>query len=135
MRDIKFRAWNKITLTMLKVMAIFWGSNPIVLTAYKFFEDWHIGMPSVTEEYREENYILMQYTGLKDKNGKEIFEGDVIKTNWYHVKDIIQLVTITTRGVMQGNPDKNSIDSIYSNQERDFEVIGNIYENPELISK
>ncbi len=125
MREIKFRAWNKITKTMLKVMAIYWGSNPIVLTAYKFFEDWHIGMPSVTEEYREENYILMQYTGLKDKNGKEIFEGDIV------ICPRLDPVIRTVKYVDNRGGFYFVSESYYASAEfiSDCEIIGNIYES------
>lgn len=80
-----------------------------------------------------DDVILMQSTGLKDKNGVEIFEGDVVKPDRgepfvvkYFIKcqGIIKQVGISTSG--------HSFEGIYGSEE--LEVIGNIYANPELLS-
>lgn len=73
---------------------------------------------------------LMQYTGLKDKNGKEIYEGDVV-TEWKgkteHITDVIEWTgdMLTPSYSSQGMKTLMDIGN-------EFEVIGNIYENPEL---
>jgi len=100
-------------------------------------------------------YEIMQYTGLKDKNGKEIYEGDIMKVldrDWvdmerdtrtfvvYYAKDAFILTTPT--GIKEReseNPNtynKNWIEAKLSREYgRDrFEIIGNIYENPELLT-
>ena len=78
MREIKFRAWDKQTKKM-------WMSKCYLLI------DIANGRPFNTVEdmyMPKDRYILMQYTGLKDKNGKEIYEGDICKIkNIYDVDD------------------------------------------------
>lgn len=90
---------------------------------------------------------LMQYTGLKDKNGKEIWEGDVVKWDGFYVKEA--MVTDKFFGTREMQPiqvDKSGVNTVEFKDGRfriesiqlemcDYEVIGNIYENPELIEK
>ena len=88
---------------------------------------------------RDENIILMLSTGLKDKNGKEIFEGDIIRYN-IDVVDIKRHPTLGFYTVLDGREgffgDGMSIDD-FEEDAKEFsktaEIIGNIYENPELL--
>jgi uncharacterized phage protein (TIGR01671 family) len=92
--------------------------------------------------FRPENkdvYAIMQFTGLKDKNGKEIYEGDVGRINLPDIGYVNCVCDWNVAGFrwkkineMQGisaNPSTS-----WSLVVKDFEVIGNIYENPELLS-
>ena len=116
MREIKFRAWDKKEKWMFPVEQ--WARNSwVAIPVQTSEEEWELN------QLRMENIELMQFTGIKDKNGKEIFEGDIVKSSGgiYEVKwDMV--------GGFYPFVDVNCLieDGI-------VEVIGNIYENPELI--
>lgn len=132
-REIKFRAWDKENGYMFDVGGIVWSvNNP---NSHKYMERDIFNEDSRSEntviEHESNSCILMQYTGLKDKNGVEIYEGDIIER---------QLWTKTFRGK---KPNGKSIEKVYWREKlypgfnifnpETCEVIGNIYENPELI--
>lgn len=105
-REVKFRFWNSTVSQMFPVT-----------TEMKFKKN---GKPDIgTAE------ILMQYTGLKDKNGKEIYEGDIVKTIATLPKEV---KFISSNGMSQ----HHGFNIRYSES---LEVIGNIYENPEKKEK
>lgn len=120
MREIKFRAWDK----MLN----------------KFFDEgWSLSMDGKCwydeneKEYNvDEDFIIMQYTGLKDKNGKEIYEGDIAHTNSKYKNK-----TEWTGIVKWSNEHCGFIVELENGKHwmpiSEAEVIGNIYENTELL--
>lgn len=146
MREIKFRAWDKIDGKMQKVNLMnTYDGSAIGQTLY-FLEE-----TSDNNGYRNlSDCELMQYTGLKDKNGNEIYEGDIIQLT----DDTGSLIKVicefgTARRDIHGNTvditgfyfkrlydNKKTFPIVYNYAGKHdlelFEVIGNIYDNPEL---
>jgi len=132
MREIKFRAWDKKTETMNDVWAIHfkgWHDSEI-----NFIEINGLGTDG-TEERSEVEVELMQYTGLTDINGKEIYEGDIVRQykDWGN-NDLDQIAEVTCDGTEWYWGEYGCISAALSIH-KDTEVIGNIYENPELLEK
>lgn len=129
MREIKFRAWDyehkywrygwltKLTEGVRKFWAIIQDEEDDGLVRYYIHHEKSIG----------------QFTGLHDKNGKEIYEGDIIKWTWLNGNTYVeyvkfdQIYTEQSYGwgyELSGNPEEDGC-----------EIIGNIYENPELLGE
>ena len=130
MREIKFRAWWKPTKTIYKV-----GQVTLEKGTWNYEPEnrENIGVCILYQP----SFILMQYTGLHDKNGVEIYEGDIVKLHYiknglaeitavvaYH-EDYAQYVITDTKYATDDYEPLSDYE--------DFEVIGNIYENKDLI--
>lgn len=136
MREIKFRAWDKKLEAMHDDLAISEG------WLNKFFRE----MPGYADK---ENYILMQFTGLKDRDGVEIYESDVLAV-WeitiedvnYLSKDNVSRHEVKWCGAEQypafdldrwDNIELNGLAEIMQSGDWECKVIGDIYRNPELL--
>lgn len=119
MREIKFRAWDKTEKKMIFHENTCGGLRD-------FFDKMHL----INDGYGRMN--LMQHTGLLDKNGKEIYEGDIVKwLNQMQSKEDYAKNPYKQKVVKWG---KESCSFNISTIDNDYEVIGNIYENPELVN-
>lgn len=130
MREIKFRAWIKDENIMVQVKSLHLGTNKIM---YGISGEYHYGNITVSID----KVKLMQYTGLKDKNGKEIYEGDIIKINVAgvinkRVKVVCENGAFGVYWKAWGEP-REELHYFNSFCNTEFEVLGNIYENPELL--
>lgn len=142
-RKIKFRVWDKICKEMIIPLAIYHNEkleNPdfiVIDDDYHekdfIFQSYHL--------FLEKDAILMQFTGLLDKNGKEIYEGDIV--NFYDsIKGYVKGEIVFEAGafIIGCNKlnDSYSILLEESDEEREcetVEVIGNKFENPELLEQ
>ena len=116
MRQIKFRAWDGTK--MIEVNSLEYISANKSLTGEEGYNvNYHLGIPT---EY------LMQYTGLKDKNGKEIYEKDILYNEYKNA--VVKFSKILSAWV--GDNGETEYQMLGAGC---FEVIGNIYQNPELL--
>ena len=129
-RLFKFRAWVKEQNRMIKVF----GFNEHLV----FEQTWD--SPSIKENIFEiEDCHIMQFTGLIDKNGTEIYEGDIVSIEYgkgiveYSEKQAMFIINwIGDNEAYNESLAYNPRNYIYGKTRKDIEVIGNIYENPEF---
>lgn len=132
MREIKFRAWDGDKKEMSSEIRLDFAHGLRLIST----TDLGFDMSS------DDKCVLMQFTGLLDKNGKEIYEGDIVKYTRINGKEIIAEIEWRSEdGCYYYFNHKEPVDSDVSNKESTFfiattitEIIGNIYENPELLT-
>ena len=131
-REIKFRAWNTAIKKMYKVGQITMGEG--VWSYYNVDEDIGVCIPY------QSSLVLMQYTGLKDKNGVEIYEGDIvhIPENWeeygWASGENYEIDFKEGRFRMKPKYKPNAVGYDLENT-NELEVIGNVFENGDLLKE
>ena len=122
MRELKFRAWCKSEKKM------------IYNIQNEFEERIELGMDCFSDYLKNDDFIVEQYTGLKDKNGKMIYEGDIVKMPDWAVEPKYKKVSFVKLSC-GFEPFVNGCFECVSPDSEEVEVIGNIHENPELLEK
>ena len=134
-REIKFRVWDVENKEMLEVQELdfeptFYGGRIAI-------------RPDQYNDYfYTEDMILMQYTGLKDKNGKEIYEGDIVKitnknSKVIPIKPLIAQIVWSEEYlvyILITTSVKDAFENLGDYIDYDIEVIGNVWEDSDLLN-
>lgn len=133
---LRYRAWDVLAEEMInEILMISFVRKEIIGK----FSDGSTSVPLKFEDKRNgEDVVLMQSTGLFDKNNKEIFEGDVVQfEDCSEMPDSLYINTGIIEWCQGGfhvtNRDSVSMGDLLDGDVLDVKIIGNIYENPELL--
>ena len=149
---LKFRAWDGAKKEMFKDTFAITESGQVVVVEQEF-------VTSPPDYVFVDHLVIMQSTGIKDKNGKEIFEGDILKfndewcdygyegyvdgsidgINYVEIKAETTYFTFGETRIPESSltdlveNEHYSFEELVNERSYEFEIIGNIYENPELL--
>lgn len=139
-REIKFRAWLKEEKRMLDKVALTWPGSEMIIQWYDSLEDYYAG---ALTDCGEQDAEVMQYTGLKDVEETEIYDGHLCTDDGVSVLQVLWLDSHHQWGVkVISGSGTLSIglefplwhwDNCKQNGYRQLKIIGDIYTNPELL--
>ena len=127
-RDIKFRAWVKDRKAIFEVVLINYVTKKVTYLLER------VGHLLNVRNDKFNDIELMQYTGLKDKNEKEIYEGDILFESFGERYYKVVFENGSFRAEFEGDFEEHSFDLI-DVVVQGCKIVGNIYENPELLSE
>jgi len=126
MRTIKFRAWdNENNCYFEPTYEAYKGNLEELLIGMRGNLDMRTMTKFIHESIFPDRFILEQFTGLQDKNGKDIYEGDIVKWKWMG-----ENIAVVEFGNGCFHPKGWTNESL---RNYDIKVIGNIHENPESL--
>ena len=126
MREIKFRCWDRFKQR--------W-SNYKINDGTVYFMDKNTGVWYGSYNKRYKDFNLMQYTELKDKNGKEIYEGDIVKLRANHGIGVVKYYDEWGAFVVEYIKLRQLAVLGMNYYKEDIEILGNISENPLLMEE
>ncbi len=135
--DIKFRVWDKVNKRMLNIdtLALSFSPKGVLTSIYTYGPDFSNDPDILGDDEPDlDSVILEQFTGLKDVNGKDIYEGDIIKSNYkYAQPKVSQIIIEDGNSYILGEDLATGNEMLVSDHIGEIKVIGNVHTNPELV--
>lgn len=133
MREIKFRAWDIEKKKMFKVALLGWFPLDGRLSGIQLLDSTNNTYDIFID--RIQNCILMQYTGLKDQNDREIYEADIIKDPEEHFFSVEWDYHTSGFFLKSSEDDEYNMEMNHILNNDNIKIIGNLYENPKALEK
>ena len=125
MKETKFRAWDRDKNNMLDPGYLSLDGNGLQSYFNEAEAVWY---------HNDTDIILMQYIGLKDKNGVEIYEGDILKCNlWISLNGTAEVKFADGRFYLDYYHNQDNFPEDFVEKFYKFDIIGNVHANPELL--
>lgn len=130
MREIKFRGWHVPKQVMFSAEEM--ATDQLTILPTGSFINVSGDSTRLSQIMPRDKFIPLQYTELRDKSGKEIYEGDIVRFGHF-VWAVLFDEGSWALSPSQEVPDVDTVEFLYNYSGEILEVIGNIYENPELL--